>query len=183
MVHSAVQMGYYTPHLKKQANILNNQFASVFNEKEDTPLKQVTPNYPLMPDINIQENGVAKLLRCIKAHKATGPDEIPAQLLKLTADQLAPIITTIFKASCSQGAVPSAWQKANVIPLFKQGDHADAAHYPPVSRTSICCKAMEHILQSQMMRHLDFHNILSQVSDSQHSPKSSAGSMALATTV
>ena len=47
-----------------------------------------------MPDINIHVNGVAKLLRGLKAHKATGPDEVPARLLREAAYHLAPIITT-----------------------------------------------------------------------------------------
>ena len=34
--------------------------------------------YEAMPLIDIHVNGVAKLLRGINAHKATGPDAIPA---------------------------------------------------------------------------------------------------------
>ena len=39
------------------------------------------------------------------------------------------------------------------------------ANYRPVSLTSICCKAMEHVIHSNIMRHLDPHNILT---DQQH---------------
>ena len=62
------------------------------------PELEPTP-YEAMPGIYNHVNGVAKLLRGIKAHKATGPDEIPARLLKEAADQLAPILTTIYRAS------------------------------------------------------------------------------------
>ena len=70
--------------------------------------------FPDMDTIAIHENGVAKMLRNIKPHKATGPDEIPARLLKEAADQLAPLLTLIFQASYNQGTVPAAsnpsWQ-------------------------------------------------------------------------
>ena len=77
-----------------------------------------------MDTIVVHENGVAKMLRNIKPHKATGLDEIPARLLKEAADQLDPILTLIFQASYNQGAVPAAWRQADVVPVFKKGDPA-----------------------------------------------------------
>ena len=147
---------------EKTANILNDQFSSVFNVEDDTDMPELVPSpYDAMPPIDIHVNGVAKLLRGLKAHKATGPDEVPARLLKEAADQLAPILTTIFRSSYQQATVPEEWRKASVVPIFKKGDHATASNYRPVSLTSICSKVMEHIVSSQIMRHLDLNNILS----------------------
>ena len=72
------------------------------------------------------------MLRHIKAHKATGPDEIPARLLKEAADQLAPMLTTIFQASYNQDTVPTAWLQADV-PVFKKEDPAALSNYRPIS--------------------------------------------------
>ena len=118
-----------------------------------------------MPEIYIHVNGVAKLLRGIKAHKATGPDAIPAMLLKEAADQLAPILNTIYRASLQQATVPKEWRKANVVPIFKKGDHSAASNYCPVSLTSIASKVIEHIISSQVMRLLDINDVLH---DAQH---------------
>ena len=151
---------------KAQAEILNAQFSSVFtNDNQPIPALNDCPQDSKMPDINIHQNGVNKLLRDIKAHKATGPDEIPARLLKEAANQIAPVLTTVITASYSQAAIPTDWKHANVVPIFKKGDRAAASNYRPVSLTSICCKLTEHIVQSQIMRHLDRHQILE---DSQH---------------
>ena len=70
----------------RKANILNDQFASVFtvDDEDDMPELEPAP-YEAMPGIDIHVNGVAKLRRSIKAHKATGPDAIPARLLKEAA--------------------------------------------------------------------------------------------------
>ena len=118
-----------------------------------------------MNHITIHTNGVAKMLRHIKAHKATGPDEIPVRLLTEAADQLAPMLTTIFQTSYNQGTVPTAWLQADVVPVFKKGDPAAHSNYHPISLTAIYCKLMEHIMQSNIMRHLDNHSILN---DAQH---------------
>ena len=50
--------------------------------------------------------------------------------------------------------------KANVVPIFKKGDHSAANNYRPVSLTSIASKVMEHIISSQVMRHLDINGVL-----------------------
>jgi len=119
---------------------LNDQFSVLNIESELAP-------YYAMPPIDIHGNGVVKLLRGLKAHKSTGPDEFPARLLKEAADQLAPILTTIFMASYQQTTTPEDWRRANVVPIFKRGDHVTASNYRPVSLTSICSKVIEHIVK------------------------------------
>ena len=150
----------------RKANILNDQFASVFTVEDEYDMPELEPApFEAMPGIDIHVNGVAKRLRGIKAHKATGPDAIPARLLKEATDQLAPILTSIYRASLQQATVPEEWKKANVVPIFKEGDHSAASNYRPVSLTSIASKVMEHIISSQVMRHLDINDVLQ---DCQH---------------
>ena len=47
-----------------------------------------------------------------------------------------------------------------VTPLFKKGKRYDPSNYRPVSLTSIVCKTLEHILVSQIMKHLETNSIL-----------------------
>ena len=115
--------------------------------------------------IYVHVNGVANLLLGLKTHKATGPDAIPARLLKEAADQLAQILTTIYRASLQQTTDPEEWKKPNVVPISKKGDHSAASNYRPISLTSIASKVMEHIISSQVMRHLDINDVLH---DAQH---------------
>ena len=61
---------------------------------------------PDIPDVDIQIEGVIKLLQELDSHKATGPDSIPANLLKQTTIQTAPLLALIFKASGEQGKLP-----------------------------------------------------------------------------
>jgi hypothetical protein len=73
-----------------------------------------------MTNINITEHGVYKLLKNQKPHKATGPDEVPAFILRSAAQQLAPILTQIYRHSLDIGAVPQDWRDAWVVPIFNQ---------------------------------------------------------------
>ena len=81
-----------------KAEALANQFQSVFTrENTDSTTMPSLPNspYPDMPEITIQIEGVKKLLNGINVSKAIGPDEIPNQALKITADEIAPILAFI----------------------------------------------------------------------------------------
>ncbi|VDI42580.1 Hypothetical predicted protein [Mytilus galloprovincialis] len=101
---------------EKKANILNDQFSSVFNTSEDIktiPNKGKSP-HPTMNRIHVTENGVQKLLSNLNIHKAAGPDEIPTRLLKELAPYLAETFTTFFQASINQGTIPPEWKEAFV---------------------------------------------------------------------
>jgi hypothetical protein len=113
----------------------------------------------------IHVNGVRKLLEALNPHKASGPDQISSRFLKEMSSVIAPALTLIFQASHYQCQVPTDWKQANVTPLFKKGDKTQASNYRPVSLTSICCKTMEHIVHSHLMKFLDEHKLLS---DAQH---------------
>jgi hypothetical protein len=95
------------------------------------------------------------------SNKATGPDSIPGKFLRDLGQEITPALTLIFNASLHQGRVPSQWGKAAVVPLFKKGDKGKASNYRPVSLTSITCKIMEHTMHSNIIRHLEISNILS----------------------
>ena len=51
------------------------------------------------------------------------------------------------------------------MPLFKKGESSLARNYRPVSLTCIPCKLLKHIVCSNIMAHLDEHELLS---DRQH---------------
>jgi hypothetical protein len=54
------------------------------------------------------------------------------------------------------------WRQGNITPIFKKGDKHKPSNYRPVSLTSICSKLIEHIVVSNVRRHLDSHDILAE---------------------
>ena len=145
-----------------KANILNDQFTSVFTceNSENLPLLGESP-HPAVPTFNISCAGVEKLLAGIKSHTASGPDALPAHFLKLGSSELAPIFTLLFNSTLHQGKIPRDWKTANVTPIFKKGDNSKSSNYRPISLTSIVCKVLEHIIHSQIINHFDNYNLLS----------------------
>ena len=113
-----------------------------------------------MPSIKISEAGIVNLLKNLKPKKATGPDRIKPVVLQELREELAPILKVLFERSLESGAVPLIWNSANVSPIFKKGEKSAAANYRPISLTCILCKVMEHIIASNVVKHLDSNGLM-----------------------
>ena len=152
--------GFLQSESTKRADVLNDQFVLVYTREdiESIPQKGSSP-HTAMQRIMVTINGVAKLLRELNPHKATGPDCIPSFILKLAAEEISPVLTKIFQRSLDTVEVPLDWRKANIVPLFKKGDRHQASNYRPVSLTSMSCEILEHIVHSNIMNFLQ-HDIL-----------------------
>ena len=160
-----------------KANVLNEQFQSVFTAKSPLPLsslctmrlQEVEHSIPEgtrgsrchgeMDDIQISTQGIEKLLLNLKPHKAAGPDNIRPIVLKELHKEIAPILQKLFTVSLSSGRLPDIWKHANVAPVYKKGPRADPANYRPISLTSILCKTLEHIVASSIVKHFTKHDL------------------------
>ena len=180
-------------HLKKasklnsdtvdKANVLNQQFQSVFTPKSPLKLSQlasmavqdlsdngtIDPSQipgeclsttPHMESITVSTNDIAKLLKDLKSHKAAGPNQITPLVFQKLRDVIAPILQVIFQRSLNTGRVPKDWSTAFVCPLFKKGDTSLASNFRPISLTSILCKVLEHNVTTNVVSHMDKYNLL-----------------------
>ena len=145
-----------------KAKILLDQFCSVFTKvTQDSMPSMNGPKYPEIENLEIDVNGVVKLLKNLNPSKAPGPDGIPSKVLKTCAEAIAPSLTCIFNLSLRTGQLPSDWRSANITAIYKQkGNRNKAENYRPVSLTSIACKFLEHIVCRHMQNHLLKYKIL-----------------------
>ena len=107
---------------KGKADILINQFKSVFTREENKTLPKTTKHISRsIPDLEIRSEGIEKLLQNKNPSKASGPDNIQNKILKECAKQLAPGLTSIYHKSIHTGTLPRDWLNANVSCIFKKG--------------------------------------------------------------
>ena len=52
------------------------------------------------------------------------------------------------------------WCRAYVTPVFKKCDKSQAVNYRPISLTCILRKVLEHIMASQIVKHMNKHSLL-----------------------
>ena len=118
-----------------------------------------------MGNIIINSNGVKKLLKNLRPFKSAGPDGIPTFILRAAAEEISPVLSLIYQRSLDDGCVPADCWEALILPLYKKGPKHLPSNYRPVSLTPVACKVLEHIIHSNIMRHFDQFNILT---DKQH---------------
>ena len=110
--------GSYVIDDVKKANVLNNQYSSVFSKPDNNIPEIKTPEVrETIPDIIISTDGVKSLLHRVNPTKAAGPDDISSRFLHEFSNELAPALTLIFSTSYTSGKLPDDWLHARVSPI------------------------------------------------------------------
>ena len=98
---------------------------------------------------------VEAVLKSLDPNKATGPDEIPARILKETATTIAPSLCKLFNRSLGEGYIPSEWKLANVVPVYKKDEKDHVENYRPISLLCIISKVLERCVLNRINDRLE----------------------------
>ena len=139
---------------KEKADEFNHFFQSVFIEDNNIP----TNSYIQHPGtflsfIDFPPEVVFHQLEKLPNKSSSGPDNIPALLLKKLSVVLAEPLSIIFKKSFVTSTLPNLWLTANITPIFKANDSSNSSNYRPVSLTSVPCKVFESIIVKALTNH------------------------------
>ena len=135
------------PNPTALSNTINKAFLapmSIFTEL--APCTSRDAYHPDQPPIS--ETCVFRKIASLNPAKASGPDNIPAWLLKENADLVAPVVTDILNCSYKGAKLPHSWKHADITPIPKQTPVQDVnKHLRPISLTPIISKlAVEFII-------------------------------------
>jgi hypothetical protein len=75
-----------------------------------------------MLDVNIKSLRVLLKFTDLNPSKVSWPDLLPTKILKLVANEIAPVLSVIFQQTYDTGTVPSVWTHANITAVYKKGD-------------------------------------------------------------
>ncbi|KAK1787685.1 hypothetical protein P4O66_016178, partial [Electrophorus voltai] len=95
----------------------------------------------------ITESDMRRVFKRVNTRKAAGPDGICERVLKVCADQLAPIFTDIFNLSLTLGTIPSSFKRSTIVPVPKKPRPSGLNDYCPVALTSVMMKCFEKLLR------------------------------------
>ena len=109
----------------------------------------------------IEIHNVYSILNNLKANKSTGLDKIPAKILKLSAEIIAPSLTYIFNLSLESGIYINEWKRARVTPIYKSEDKTKCENYRPISILLVISKVFEKEVFRQLYGYLTDNDLLS----------------------
>ena len=105
------------------------------------------------------KNFLKELDQCIPL----GPSEIPAWVLKDSISTIAEPLCFLIIAFLDEGRFPSECERADVCPVFKQGETEDPSNYRLISITAAISKVLEKVIWKQIIQNSNINNLLSQV--------------------
>ena len=142
---SVLKLFYSGPDssLKALANTINNAFLAPmrsFSQLHSEASDGVQHTNPP----TVTEFRVLKKLTRLNPAKASGPDGIPAWLLKENADLLVQVVGDILNCSYSEARLPQSWKEVDIAPVPKQTPVDDVnKHLRPISLTPVLYKLAE----------------------------------------
>ena len=108
----------------------------------------------------IDENELRLAINKLKNNKATGTDELPAEILK--CDRLTHVLLKLFNKCFSTGLIPDSWKKGIISPIHKSPttDRRDPLNYRGITLTSSVYKLYCNILNDRLSKWESSNKIL-----------------------
>jgi hypothetical protein len=143
------------------ASELNQTFADKcrLDERNQVP-PRLNPCLLRLSNVQFKRSTVYRLLLGLDASTSTGPDGIPAVVLKNCAAQLAAPLAQLFHRSFRAGVVPAGWKLADVYPIHKKDSKHLACNYRPISLLPIVAKVMEDVVKHKVSMYLETNGLL-----------------------
>ena len=150
---------------KKMADLLQNQYASVFSDPQ-SPHKKF-PNIhishkEILDDISFTPEDIKKAISEIGTYSASGENDIPAIVLKNCKDELSYPIWKIWRESLDTGIIAPELKNQLITPVHKKSSKAIPSNYRPISLTSHLIKIFERVLRIKIVAYLEKFKILVQ---------------------
>ncbi len=142
-----------------KAELLNEKFQTIITSEDEPIPSKCTSPYP--------DTLISSLNK--RVSQSNSLELIPQRLLVQMRSQLGslrkqlkknyPIITHILQQSYDSGVIPDDWSHALLTEAYRKDSKSDPLNFHPISLTRLC-KSMEHMVLSNLWKHLHRYKII-----------------------
>ena len=142
---------------EEKAQLLSDTFAakSVLPPPPTDPAEYPEPTVKMSGFLVIRARAVKRILKALNVSKATGPDRVPARLLRECSTELAAPLAVLARRMLNEAVWPESWRLHWIHPLFKKGSVANSSNYRGVHLTPVLSKVMERVVATIFVPFLD----------------------------
>ena len=115
------------------------------------PLPEVQPAAGPAEEPPISLAEVEAAVRRLKSRKASGVDEIPAELWKHGGEEVCEVLHSLISKVWETEELPDQWKEALIVPLFKKGDRKECGNYRGISLLVTAYKVLSNILLQRLL--------------------------------
>lgn len=139
------------------------------NDRDIETLNEETVPGPCLASDNTQSmflhptdvEEVLKISKALSNSKATGPDELPTNLIKQHVMCIAEVLVHLINLSFGAGIYPDKLKIAKIMPLFKGGEASDVKRYRPLALNSVFSKFYERAFLIRLRSFVEKKKIIS----------------------
>lgn len=134
----------------KSPNTISNIVDALFpTHPKLTPVTKEDVPENAVPLFSIRELEIAAA--SLKPNKAPGPDGIPAEILKITAQKCPTLLLNMYNACLTEGTFDKRWKVQRLILLDKgKGQPSSPSNYRPLCMLDTAGKLLEKLLQPRL---------------------------------
>ena len=89
---------------------------------------------------------VSEAINSLKNNKASGPDNIPVELLKMGGEELSKVIYELVNRIWNTETLPDEWLEGAILPLHKKGDKMICEKYRGIALLNTAYKVFARVL-------------------------------------
>ena len=96
------------------------------------------------------EDEIKSTIKKLKANRATGPNSIPAKILKNNKNEQAKTLFDLINLVLQSGTFPDILKTAKIIPIYKKEESLERKNYRPISLLSNMGKIIEKLIHIRL---------------------------------
>ena len=143
--------------LPEDGDLIDTLLSHYENHSSIHNIKNMNINTPFSIPLADEET-IGDIMRKLDTSKATGIDDIPARLIKISADVGKKPFTKIINKSIERSMYPNLMKIGKITPIYKGGKGSNRLNkkdYRPVSVLTAFSKVFERYILNQMLEHVN----------------------------
>ena len=119
---------------------------------------EIKKNINIVETFTIKEatvSDIKTLLKSVNTKKATGPDNVPPKLIKLSTNVIDSHLFNIINKSLQNSSFPDAAKIASVRPIYKKKCRNTTENYKPVSVLNTFSKVYERYIHNSLIPYIN----------------------------